>query len=268
MAVLAADIEARTAELSESAFEAFCDDIGAMFDADVTCTRQEVGTGTVKDVQKHFKRLTVVHHVLATGTLDGRFHILFDQGGLFTLSGVIVMLPERRILEQIKCGSIDEAENLTDAAREVGNLLVGSWDRVFREECEGHDHFLKTGTFIGKPWEHLDEVGLKVDEELVFVPFEMTVDSYPSFCCAAVLPKTTFTGSSSPEAAESSGVPAMEERPGAKSGQATAAVPATADVATPEPVVVAEPAPCGAGFARASLSGRSGHLRTSGCPGT
>lgn len=242
MAVLAADIEARTAELSESSFTAFCDDIAGMFDADVTCARQDVGTGTVKDVQQHFKKLAVVHHVQATGALDGTFHLFFDQGGLFTLSGVVVMLPERRILDGIKRGSIDEAENLTDAAREVGNLLVGSWDRVFREECEGHDHFVKTETFIGKPWEKLDEVGLSADEELTFVLFEMTVDSYPSFRCAAVFPKTTFGGPSSPEAADASTAPAPEEPSAAEPEPVAPPAPATASAAPPEPVVSTEPA--------------------------
>ena len=242
MAVLTADIESRTGELSQGAFEAFCDDIAAMFDADVVCTRQEIGTGTVKDVQKHFKKLTAIHHVEATGALDGTFHLFFDQGGLFTLSGVIVMLPERRILEEIKRGSFDDAENLTDAAREVGNLLVGSWDRVYREECEGHDHFLKTGTFIGKLGENLDEVGLGADDELVYVLHEMTVDSYPSFCCAAVFPKAVLTGTSAAEADAPSEAPAPEPAT-AETPAATATADSTAAETTPaEPAATSEPA--------------------------
>ncbi|UCD52937.1 MAG: CBS domain-containing protein [Phycisphaerales bacterium] len=244
MTVLAADIESRTEELSQSSFEAFCDDIAAMFDADVACTRQEVGTGTVKDVQKHFKKLMAVHHVEATGAMDGTFHLLFDQGGLFTLSGVIVMLPEQRIREEIRSGSLDDAENLTDAAREVGNLLVGSWDRVFREECKGHDHFLKTGTFIGKFWENLAEVDLSVDDELVYVLHEMTVDSYPNFRCAAVFPKTVLTGTSSAEAEEPSEAQPADEPPVAAPEPATAQEPAAAATADSAPAEVApvEPA--------------------------
>jgi acetoin utilization protein AcuB len=241
MAVLTADIESRAAELSDSSFEAFCDDIAAMFDADVVCTRQDAGTGTVKDVQKHFKKLMAVHHVEATGTLDGTFHLLFDQGGLFALSGVIVMLPEKRIREEIKRGSIDDAENLTDAAREVGNLLVGSWDRVFREDCEGHDHFLKTGTFIGKFWENLDEVGLSADEELVYALYEMTVDSFPSFRCAAVFPKKALE-TSSPETTEPSEAQAAEDQPVAELRNEASKGPAATEPAAAEPPATAEPA--------------------------
>lgn len=241
MAVLTADIESRTAELSDGSFEAFCDDVAGMFDADVSCTRQDVGTGTVKDVQKHFKKLAAVHHVQATGALNGTFHLFFDQGGLFTLSGVIVMLPERRIREEIKRGSIDEAESLADAAREVGNLLVGSWDRIFREECAGHDHFLKTDTFIGKPWENLDEVGLSVDEELVSVLYEMTIEPYPSFRCAAVFPKAVLETSTS-EGAQTPPVEAVAEEPAAEP-EAPAPNPPVAAVPPVEPESVVQPKP-------------------------
>jgi len=245
MAVLTADKESQTAELSDSAFEAFCDDIAGMFDAEVSCTRQDIGTGTVKDVQKHFKKLAAVHHVEATGALNGTYHLLFDQAGLFILSGVIVMLPERRIREEIKRGSVDDAENLLDAAREVGNLLVGSWDRIFREECEGHDHFRKTGTFIGKPWENLDETGVAPDTDLLFVLYEMTVEPYPSFCCAAVFPQTVLTSSTSEAAQPATDEPGADE-PVADEPAAVQAEVAAAPAAAPAATAVsapAEPAP-------------------------
>jgi CBS domain-containing protein len=192
MAAVAADIESSLAELCDGAFEAFCSDIGGMFDANMTCERQEIGTGTTVDLHKHFKKLAAVHHIQATGTLDGPFHLFFDQGGLFILSGVIVMLPENKIRDEVSRGSVEDTENLTDVCREVGNLLVGSWDRVFREECKGHKHFLKTGTFIGLPWENMSELSLAEDEELLFAVYHMTVEPYPRFCCAAVFPKPTL----------------------------------------------------------------------------
>ena len=238
MAVLTADIDSHTAEWCDGAFEAFCDDIAGMFDAEVSCTRQEVGTGTAKDLKKHFKKLAAVHHVEATGALKGKFHLFFDQGGLFTLSGVVVMLPERRIREEIKRGSIDDAENLTDAAREVGNLLVGSWDRVFREECEGHDHFLKTGTFIGKPWEEAGADELSLEGEFAYLVYEMTVDPYPSFTCAAVFPKAVLEAGSA-ETAEPSEPEAAVAEPAVPPQAATSEAPAPAPAKKPDPVPAA-----------------------------
>ncbi len=240
MAVATADIQTHVAELSDGSFEAFCEDISGMFGADVTCERQGVRVGAAKDLRKHFKKLTAVHHVEATGMLNGTYHLVFDQGGLFILSGVIVMLPERRIREEVKRGSADDAENLTDAAREVGNLLVGSWDRAFREDCEEHDHFLKTGTFIGKPWDDLSEVDLTDDTELVSVLYEMTVEPYPTFRCAALFPKTMIDGAAGSDAvAEPEEAPAAPAEPAAV--EETPPTPAQVTVADSPAPVVEEP---------------------------
>ena len=204
MAVATADIQSHLTDLCDDAFEAFCEDVSSMFGTDITCQREHVGLETVANLRRRFKKLTAVHVVRATGLLDGEFQLLFDQGGLFVLSGVIVMLPEARILQQVKNGHADDAENLTDAAREVGNLLVGSWDRIFREGCEEHKHFVKASTFIGKPWDNPGEVSLSAEDEVLLAVYEMTVESFPSFCCAALFPKALLEQSSQSEASDHS----------------------------------------------------------------
>lgn len=221
MATVDVDIESRLTELSDNAFAAFCDDIAAMFDASVESERKDVCKVTVNDLKKSFKKQVAVHLIGATGKLEGTFQLVFDHGGLFILSGVIVMLPEKKILEDVRRGSTNDAENLTDATREVGNLLVGSWDRIFREEYEGHGHFLKTGTVIGQPWDNLEEIQLSADDELLVATYKMKVDSYPDFTCAVVFPSAVIKGAESepsvPEVVEESPpvekLPAVEEPP-------------------------------------------------------
>lgn len=188
MAVAGTDIVTRIAELSDDAFAAFCEDIAGMFGVEMRCERRQMQTLPVRGLRDHFKKLVVVHLSKADGALDGTFHLVFDQGGLFVLSGVIVMLPETRIIEEAKRGSIEDATNLQDAAREVGNLLVGSWDRIFREECPGHQHFVKTSTFIGKPWDKPEQIELQANTEVAVVLYEMAIEPYPPFTCAAVFP--------------------------------------------------------------------------------
>jgi CBS domain-containing protein len=177
------------AELADQAFESFCDDIAGMFGVDMRCERLQAGVERIKALQNHFKKITAVHLVHGQGVIDGVFHLLFD-----ILSGVVVMLPEKRVLEESKRGSMEDAVSLQDPAREVGNLLVGTWDRIFRTHCKGHDHFCKTSTFIGKPFEHLDEVEWLPDTEVVFMLYEMTVGSYPSFKCGVAFPKVLIQG--------------------------------------------------------------------------
>jgi len=194
MAISQTDVKSQTIELSTEAFEAFCEDISGMFGVDMECSQQEPCTETVKGLNKRFKKLAAVNSIKSEGTLEGNFQIMFDKRGLFTLAGVIVMLPEQKILQNCKRGSAKEAEDMGDAIGEAGNMLIGSWDRVFREELEGHGHFVQTSTFVGNPWDNVAEkIGLASDEEFLFVPYEMTIGSYPAFDCGVIFPKTIFS---------------------------------------------------------------------------
>jgi CBS domain-containing protein len=241
MAVAGTDILDRVAKLSDDAFAAFCEDIAGMFGVEMRCDRRQTLTMPARSLREHFKKLTAVHVSKAEGALNGTFQLVFDQGGLFILSGVIVMLPESRIIEDAKRGSMDAAENLQDAAREVGNLLVGSWDRVFREGCPGHQHFVKTSTFIGKPWEKPEQVELQANAEVEVVLYEMVIEPYPSFTCAAVFPSALLSsfGEVAPPAE-----PAKPEKvePAAAEPPKPAPAPVPAPPAVPVPAVSQKPA--------------------------
>ncbi len=254
MATAVTDIVTRIAELSDSAFLAFCDDIAGMFGVDMQCKRRQTQTVPVRSLRDHFKKLTAVHLSKADGALNGTFHLVFDQGGMFILSGVIVMLPESRILDEAKRGSMEDATNLQDAAREVGNLLVGSWDRVFREDCPGHQHFIKTSTFIGKPWEKPEQIELQANTEVVMVLYEMSIEPYPSFTCAAVFPSAMlnrFGTAEPPLEPDKPEVPAKSEgtdKANAASAQPTQAQPPAPSSKPPAAVAGEKPAdrPAGA----------------------
>ncbi len=234
MATSQVEIESQTIELSGESFDTFCEDISGMLGVDIECEQQQTCTETIEALKKRFKKLVAVNIVKADGALDGTFQIIFDQEGLFTLAGIIVMMPEKKILENRKKGSESDARDMGDAMGEAGNLLVGAWDRVFRDELEGHGHFVQTNTFIGKPWDKPAEtVGLSSDEEFVFVPYEMTIDPYPAFHCGVVFPKTIL-GASSESNAES--VTPAEEKTEEETKENTEEKPKTDAVKEPEPV--------------------------------
>jgi CBS domain-containing protein len=193
MATTQTEIQSQVIGLSAEAFGAFCEDISGRFGVDMECSQQKPRTETVKGLNKRFKKLAAVNSIESEGTLNGNFQIVFDKEGLFTLAGVIVMLPEQKILQNRKRGSAKKAEEMADAVKEAGNMLVGSWDRIFRSELKGHGHFVQTNTFIGNPWDDPEEkTGLAGDEEFLFVPYEMTIGSYPPFNCGVIFPKTIF----------------------------------------------------------------------------
>jgi len=205
MATAQTEVESQIIELSEESFDTFCNDMSGMFGIEMICNQQDICTETVKNVKKRFKKLVAICSVKSEGALNGSFKIIFDQEGLFTLGGVIVMLPEKKILENAKKGTDEDAENSKDAISEAGNLLVGAWDRVFRDKFEDHGHFAQTNTFIGfiaKPGLRSKEtIGLEPDEEIIFVPHQMTIGSYPTFECGVIFPKTIF-GETADTAAE------------------------------------------------------------------
>ena len=174
--------------LAKEALDAFCDDLSTMFEVDIACTLKDSGTGLPKTLKPHFKKLGAVHTVKAEGSISGQFPLIFDQGGLFILAGVIVMLPDARIKEEAKRGSEKDAEAMSDAVGEVGNLLVGTWDRVFREELKGHKHFSKANTYVGPLWKDTEAMtGIPEDRECDYAVYELTVKDFPSFTCGVLL---------------------------------------------------------------------------------
>jgi CBS domain-containing protein len=246
MASATIDITSQVSRLSDNSFQAFCDDMAGMFDADMQCDCRQAAVGPVAGLREHFKKLAAVHVIKADGILNGSFYLVFDQGGLFTLGGVIVMLPEQRILEVVRRGALPDAEGLQDAVREAGNLLVGSWDRIFRQECATHKHFLKTGTFIGKPWDGAGQPELQAEKDALIVRYEMTVGPYPSFACAAVFPTAVLEGiqdmvSEPPAEVEPKAVEPKAAEP--KTPAPKVAEPKTVEVKEPQPERVTDSAP-------------------------
>ncbi len=198
MATSQIEVETRVTELAAQAFKTFCEDISGTFGVDTECEQREILSETIPGLHKRFKKLVAVNIVDSEGLLNGTFQFIFDQEGLFTLGGIIIMLPEEKIMSNRQNASAGLAESMVDAIGETGNLLVDSWDRVFSERLEGHNHFShRLPAFVGKPWRKSEEtMGLAGDEEVFFLPYEMTVGSYPAFNCGVIFPKKIFAGGS------------------------------------------------------------------------
>ena len=194
MPVATTELKTELAELSSESFEMFCEDISSMFGVEMKSSRTgEPSEEKVIDLKKRFKKISAFNMVKTEGKLDGKFYLVFDQGGTFTLSGVIVMMPEKRILEEIKKGLIKDIESMTDAIKETGNLAVGSWDRIFRENYTGHGHFVQGDVYIGTPWDNTKgAIGLESNEEIIFIPYEITISPFPAFNCGVIFPKVIF----------------------------------------------------------------------------
>ena len=209
------EIQAKVLDLTAEAFSTFAEDIETMFDTEVTAQQTDITEGTSADIKDTYKKLAAVCSVTAEGAVNGEFHIIFDKDGVFTLPGTFVMQPEQVIVQNRKSGKQEDAEGIGDALCEVGNLLVGSWDRIFREELEGHKHFVQSGTFIGNVFKDTEEsLRIKPDEELSVMSFEMTVAPLPPFNCSVIYPKSVFEPAKEapPEEAPAEEAPAEEAK--------------------------------------------------------
>ncbi len=238
MSVSQEELQALTVDKTSDSFDAFAEDISTMFDTDVSCLKMDETEGTIADLKEDYKKLAAVCSVKAEGVLQGELHFVFNKEGLFTLAGTFVMQPEKVIEQNRKTGSEEEANEIGDAIGEVGNLMTGSWDRVFREEMEGHGHFVQSGTFVGNPWNKPEStIRLEKDEPLVLIQYQITVDPLEPFLCTAIYPQKIFLPPGMREAP--SAEPAAEEEPAeAASAEAVAAEP---EPAAAEPAQPAEP---------------------------
>jgi len=185
-------------KLSAESFKTFCNDISQMFGVNMDCKKQPrfIGVKSLECLKKHFKEPVSIHCVKAEGAIEDIFYLVFDCGGLFTLAGVVNMHPEQTILREIKSGTLESAKNTSNVLADVGQALVGAWDRIFRKELNGHKGFIQTNVFVGNPWDESDEIKTMSGKELVLIGYEMTVEPYPTFKCGVIFPKTIFADTS------------------------------------------------------------------------
>ena len=204
MAATQVEMKDQLADLSKKSFDTFCEDVAGMFGVKMSCEQSKLDEGTIEVIKDNFGKLVVVDCVKAEGALDGNFYIVFDQAGLFTLAGVILM-PEamssmlekcvgpQKILKNRESGTLKQAEEMRDALSEAGNLLTGTWDRVFREGLPDHDHFAQSDIFIGDMLaDPKATIELAPEEELVSVSYEMTIGQYPAFKCSVLFPNVVI----------------------------------------------------------------------------
>ena len=225
-------LQSKVIDLASEALSSFCDDMSGMFGVEMSCEQVSVSENAGEEIKKHYKKLGAVYSVNVTGALNNDFRILVDKSGLFTITGVVVMLPKSRVLSSVKRGTLADATEISDAVGEVGNLMIGSWDRIFKAAFNDNTQFLHSGTFVGDPnAEDNGVIDLASDGDVTFVSYAMSVGEYPPFQCGVYLPSRLFNESqtnSKPDAQDVV-VPEVEE-----------AAPAEPD--TPiEPVEVAEP---------------------------
>ncbi|NLH15492.1 MAG: CBS domain-containing protein [Phycisphaerae bacterium] len=252
-----AELRSATNDLTVEAMKAFAEDISTMFDTEVESQQSDIESGTITNLKNRYKKLCAVIMVRSEGIMDGEYQVIIDREGLFTLAGTFVMQPEQIIHINRKSGGEKEAADIGDALGEVGNLLVGAFDRVFRENYPGHGHHVQSGTFVGNPWSSSEsKIRVAPEAELDIISFAVKVGSYEPFYMAVTFPASIYdkqaqVAAAPPEAASapadaqsaapvSSPVPAASANPAVSADGSPPPAPPQ-----PEPVTAAPVAPSG-----------------------
>lgn len=246
MADTLTQIESLYTEGAVEAMDAFCADIAGMFGIDAEGSEVEVSTLTLKDIKKKIKKFAVTFTVESKGSANGNFHILLDNAGLFVMAGTFVMLPEKIVIQNCKTGTEENAVELEDAVGEVGNLMIGAWDKHFREDVDGHEHFLLASTNIGKPWQKSEEtLGLTAEQPFVVATYKMKVDTFDPFNCYILFSRDMLDADTAPTETPVE-EPAVEEpapEPEAQEPKAAEPAPQPAAEETQPAPVETEPEP-------------------------
>lgn len=127
--------------LSSASIKDFCDGYRWMFEKDLQSSLVSVETVSSSEFTSEDYGVLAVNQIAYAGENSGTgmFQIVLTKEALFSLGGVTVMLPVMRIREDCAGGKEEDAKMLADAVGEVGNLLTGSFGKVFRAGAEDED---------------------------------------------------------------------------------------------------------------------------------
>jgi CBS domain-containing protein len=203
MATQQTDIQTQAVELVSGAFEAFCGDMSSMFGLQAGCKCAPGAVDNFAGIKKRAQKTSAVHAVKSDGIIKGEFYLVFDSKSIFEIAGSVMMLPKQVILNHTKSGTQKDADGLRDAIQEVGNLLVGSWDRIFRENFEGHGHFVKGATYVGD-FQGItkQEPEFTADGQYSIADCDITVGDFTGCHCIVVFPQSIWSGKADAGTAE------------------------------------------------------------------
>jgi CBS domain-containing protein len=187
-------ITEQTKELSNRSFDAFDEDIACMLGVEISGKEISARYCTAGELKKQFKKVFALGAVRSEGSINGDFYLIADQEAFFTLAGVLVVQPEKVIVQNRKHGSLDTAKEISDAVGEIGNLMVGSFDRIFREEGTSHGHFVFSNNTISNSWNQaIESVGLKDDSKILEVTHQAVIGTFEPVFYTVMYPEEIFT---------------------------------------------------------------------------
>lgn len=177
--------------LSTAAMKDFCDGYDMMFEKKIRCKEIAAETLPLDEIRVLVSGIIAVNTYTFTGKIQGSFLIVFDKPALFIMGGTTIMLPAVRIKENAEKGDEEEASFMADSVGEIGNLLAGSYAKMFRDGHDGIPGFDEHLRLILRLPINIGKVQLELTEEMSrfhMLTYQMELDQLPSFSLRVIFP--------------------------------------------------------------------------------
>lgn len=177
-------------KLSAEALQTFCRDFSTIYCIETTYEQQPARTETARRLKRYFSEVAAICTVKVDGILNNPIiQLIFGKEGLFTLGGVMIVLPRQRILENRKSGTAKKALEISDTIKQAGDMMATAWNKAYLKESPGPNYFAQKDVFVGNLSDRTTaETGLADNQELVFIPYKIKIASYPPFKCGFIFP--------------------------------------------------------------------------------
>jgi hypothetical protein len=121
--------------LITASLQDFCNGYRWMFEKDIKPTLASTETIPVSDLKRSAQGIIGMNNVSYFGETcpRGNFQVLFEKDAVFSMGGLTIMQPIPRIREDSIKANEEDAIRLVDSVGECGNLLIGSFSKIFRE---------------------------------------------------------------------------------------------------------------------------------------
>ncbi|MBF0178273.1 MAG: CBS domain-containing protein [Magnetococcales bacterium] len=225
-------------------FTRLANDLNTLTAAPITCVLKDLALVRGREeMEPIFETDRTIAYVLEDGKNSGDIHIIMDVATSISLAGLMMMIPEAAIQEQVKGRKYNEEVN--EGFQEIANQVVGAMNDLVEKKVEGSHLFLVLPTsytqyaeFPDSIPDHKTYLSATVDIQVSKFPVEPSVWILSKGLCE-ILFKVDIEGTAEENKATKTAAPAPEPIEAAPAPEPVKAAPPPPPKATAAP----KPAP-------------------------
>ncbi|MBF0154822.1 MAG: CBS domain-containing protein [Magnetococcales bacterium] len=199
-------------------FTRLANDLNTLTAAPITCVLKDLGLVRGRDeMEPIFEKERTVAYVKEDGKNSGDIHIIMDVATSISLAGLMMMIPEAAIQEQVKKRNYND--EVSEGFQEIANQVVGAMNDLVEKKVDGSHLFLVLPTeytqyaeFPNSIPDNKTYLSATVDIQVSKFPVEPSVWLLSKGLCE-ILFKVDIEGTAEENKAARSAAPAAPEPP-------------------------------------------------------